>query len=569
MLGFLRKWKTKSEELSVEPVVPASWRIHAGFAHPNWDANTGLKMDAGLAEGWLNHLARQAGPEFRLDRSRCFRLLSPFSARKAGYQIQFLESIRTRLVRRLGRGETPPGRPHVVILLRDPEEYWRYISHYTGGSSGGSVGMCVRAAYSHMVSYDSDVNQLQSTLAHELVHDLLSDLELPLWLEEGICQTFPEMVGVASSGLHGLEKDAPRLQALARRRGLREFWSGQGFSAEEEYQRLCYALAEILTRLILDRPHSSKFTQFLEKARRADCGQEACLEVFDTGLERILSDFLGPGEWEPHVSPVNALWALLQESRWESAIELAEASTPANLIERNLLRLGRGIALSETSRTAEAIAELRGVPKEFKSADVWVREFWLRLRSEQPDCEDILVHLKGQNYSVGSLRASWLYAQGKYAEALEQYRTSGNDEYDLALMGFAAWKLGDIPKAREHLARALSRGRGLVTLVLQAELELMDSDLVQAKLTLQDCLSLSSEDISTWELLGRLAELNGRIDAAQRAYSRCVEIFDRRGGAWAPERERVEFSRQRLVELPVPPKRGPTNEAEIGFDPFE
>jgi hypothetical protein len=271
--------------------------------------------------------------------------------------------------------------------------------------------MCIRTGLVHMVSYDREVDMLQATLAHELVHDLLSDAELPLWLEEGIAQTF------ATSGLRGLDKEADRLRQLASA-GLKDFWSGQGFAAEEERQKFCYSLAEILTRLLLDEKN---FHSFRANAKRADCGQEACRQAFGRSLGSFLGTFLGPGDWEPSVSKVYELWALLHESRWERAIQLAGAD------EDPFLRLGRAIALSETPRWREAVAELARLGPEFKSADVLVREFWLGLCTEEAECAEVLEQLDAVKHpSIDWLRASWLYARGFYQESLEFYPPSGN-----------------------------------------------------------------------------------------------------------------------------------------------
>jgi hypothetical protein len=80
------------------------------------------------------------GTQFRLDRSRNFYLLSPFTARKASYQMQFLELTLGRLSRLLGVGSRGF---HVVLIWRNPDEYWRYVSHFSG--SRGETWECAFA----------------------------------------------------------------------------------------------------------------------------------------------------------------------------------------------------------------------------------------------------------------------------------------------------------------------------------------------------------------------------------------------------------------------------------------
>ncbi|MBN9419073.1 MAG: hypothetical protein J0I12_26705 [Candidatus Eremiobacteraeota bacterium] len=448
--------------------------------------------------------------------------MSPFTERKAGYQTQFLELTLSRMSRLLG---IQSQRKHVVLIFRNADEYWRYVSFFSG-SSGGSVGMCVRNSLVHLVSYDKDVNMLQATLAHELVHDLLTELELPLWLEEGLCQTF------ATSGLEGIAKGAGGLRQHAVAHGLGDFWNGRGFAAEEERQKFCYSLAEILARLLLDE---KSFRPFLESARREDCGQEACRQIFGRSLGQFVGTFLGPGDWEPAISRVHELWGLLHESRWERAIEVAESQTDP------VMRLGKAIALSETPRWREGLRILVELPPEVKSVEVWIREFWLQLYTEEPECAQSLDQLERLGHPTESLRGAWMYATGRYGEALKCADWAG----------WAEWKLGTRPSVTR---------RDLVSLLLQVEFCLEDREWERAWTLLQDCLHCTSEDITTWQLLGKLAEARGSEKEALQAYSRCVEVFDLQGRAWKPERERVEFARQRLLSLGATRPNG-----EIGF----
>ena len=246
------------------------------------------------------------------------------------------------------------------------------------------------------------------------------------------------------------------------------------------------------------------------------------------------------------MSKVHELWALLHESRWERVIELAGAG------EDPFLRLGRGIALSETPRWREALAELAGLGPEFKSAGVLVREIWLGLCTEEADCAAALEQLEVLKHpSVNKLRASWLYARGLYQESLEFYPPSGE-------RGFAALKLGDRKTAEES-----ADSQDLMSTLLRVELCLADRETERAETLLKICREEHPPSITTWELSGRVAELRGLAEEAREAYRHCVEIFEYTGRAWKPERERVEMARLRLQALG---SSASGRDGEIGFD---
>lgn len=38
------------------------------------------------------------------------------------------------------------------------DQYWRYVSHFTGGRSGGIVGMCIRNERVHIACHDNEIS---------------------------------------------------------------------------------------------------------------------------------------------------------------------------------------------------------------------------------------------------------------------------------------------------------------------------------------------------------------------------------------------------------------------------
>jgi len=145
-------------------------------------------------------------------------------------------------------------------------------------------------------------------LAHELTHAALSHLTLPLWLEEGLCQTFEHLLaGRVPLLLDG--QLAARHKRYWNRRGLDEFWHGTGFAQPGKVQELSYQLAEVLLRLLIEesRPRlfglvrrpRQRLLEFLRTADEEDCGAAACRESLQRELGDLAALFLGPGEWSP------------------------------------------------------------------------------------------------------------------------------------------------------------------------------------------------------------------------------------------------------------------------------
>ncbi|MBT9586535.1 hypothetical protein IV102_24540 [bacterium] len=74
-----------------------------------------------------------------------------------------------------------------------------------------------RTGYPHVVLHDAASEHLQARAAYELPRTLVADLNLPLWVEEGLCRLTPVRPQAADDDL----------RELAARYGLRDFWSGQ------------------------------------------------------------------------------------------------------------------------------------------------------------------------------------------------------------------------------------------------------------------------------------------------------------------------------------------------------
>ena len=273
------------------------WDEEHGFSFPRWmrlvergQEHPPEALYWTLTHAWLQRLAAEAGPQFRQDESQHFRLLSPFSERKARGQLRVLEDLRLRLMRTLQPHSRVGFGPHVVLIFRDVDQYWRYCSHFhPEGESGISSGMCIYAGgYVHVAGYEmASIDTLHSMLAHEMVHVLMTPYDLPVWVEEGLAQ----LLGEPARPLPLNE-----MRACWSRHGLRTFWNGQAFRTADETQSNAYELARALVGMMIEHRH---LAAFLRHARKRDAGAASLREHLGGELCDLAASLLGPGSWAP------------------------------------------------------------------------------------------------------------------------------------------------------------------------------------------------------------------------------------------------------------------------------
>lgn len=561
-LSFLTKWLSRPSTglPTVEPVAIEHWLTSGGLRHPDWNLlqPSSPEERLGMVVTWLQELQAQLGPEFRVDRTRHFWVLSPFSERKAKFQTQFLEMAWEKLTAWFGGADiVDETQPRILLVLKNPDQYWRYVSRWARASvQGASAGMTIRQGQVHTVTFDADGSALQAVIAHELVHDLLSGLDLPVWVEEGLSQLFPDSLGLSGSRLHRIKDEVPHLQSVARRYGLKDFWSGRGFGMPDDRQELAYSLAEVLTRLLLERANPGGFAAFLREASAEDAGESACREHLKCGLAELAATFLGPGDWEPQPSAAASVWRHLKAEEWEQAIELADRHLSEDA-EAETLRLGKALALLRTPRWREA--DFASLPDELKGSSVLLDELRLNFGlGDESGCARVVQQLLKISTSLAAqAQGQVLYAFGHYDQASQAYsalrRAHPKQAESFAVWeGWAQLKLGRFEKANELLQSLSSPEADSVPLLLGAELALQAGDLERAQKQLTLSRAVAPDDISTWQLLGELAEKQGRSADACAAYQSCLELADRAGPNWPPEQERVERARSRLDHLGPP-----------------
>jgi hypothetical protein len=252
------------------------------------------------------------GPGYVVAESEDCLLLLPQPGPPPAALLQLAEKCRHTLLAILpGVADFRFAGPQIVIVLGNQDDYYRYLSfYYPEGHHGGSAGVHVREGYPHIALAGINLALLENTLAHEMTHASLCHLKLPQWIEEGLAQMSEhDITGRAVLQLN--EEMARRHKHYWAKHGLDNFWRGEGFSRPGKIQVLCYQLAEILIRLLIEeyRPRwfgwdtgqQRRLFAFLQDANVDDCGDDAAQAHLGLSLQQIASWFLGPGDWNPRL----------------------------------------------------------------------------------------------------------------------------------------------------------------------------------------------------------------------------------------------------------------------------
>ncbi len=262
-----------------------------------------------LGAQWLDLLRQHLGQRYQIFESEHVLLLSAQPSDEAQRFLEVADAAYARLQDLIAPSEEALGwGKHVIFMPMGIDAYYDYVSFYhpdEDSNRGASAGMHIGRGYKHTVICGHTTGAYLRTMAHELAHNMVSHLPLPLWLNEGLAQRAEDMIGEFRGPLIG--RRGARLQARYWSWfGLDRFWSGTSFFRRSS-QRLSYQLANILFRNLIDhRSRRQNVRAFLATAHRRDAGQAACLECFGCPLSVLVEEFLGEGDWDPHVDTMNS-----------------------------------------------------------------------------------------------------------------------------------------------------------------------------------------------------------------------------------------------------------------------
>lgn len=281
----------------------ADWERIAEAEQPQW---SDFKRDAfwtAAAHHWLQAMAKELGPDYRVLSSEHFLLLTSLELAKAQPFLKYCETVRRWVVRNLGPLAHPVGGgKHVCLMFAEDDQYYDYIAHYypDGGEYALSAGMFVNAGYGHFALCDGDVDTVQPTIAHELTHALLGHLRIPTWLNEGMAvnteHSLFSRLADPRAALYSPQEIAQKHAAFWTPEHIQEFWSGAAFHRTDDGNLLSYDLAKKIVGLAA-REHDA-FVAFVLSADRDDGGQAAA-EHLGYPVHHLVEAVLGEGQWAP------------------------------------------------------------------------------------------------------------------------------------------------------------------------------------------------------------------------------------------------------------------------------
>jgi hypothetical protein len=272
------------------------------------DDRTGLWNE--VCRQWLDVLAPSLGPTFSGVETDHFFVVADTKLGRRNDLADHAEKCRAALFSVLGSAAafSAPGK-QVILAFSLLKTMYRFAGPlFPEGDHGSFAGLHVRGIVPLVLTIDAQ--GVESILAHELLHASVSHLDLPLWLEEGLAQTFEVDLGHGQPLLITPE-DARECRTFWLETGLARFWDGAGFGLPGEIQKESYRLAQILVRLLLDdakpgffgwgRARQLRFTSFVRAAKCDDAGAVAYREVFGQPMVALAERFLGklPAKFAP------------------------------------------------------------------------------------------------------------------------------------------------------------------------------------------------------------------------------------------------------------------------------
>jgi hypothetical protein len=312
------KWFSKGEAQPTYPLItaidfPLAWDEKHTLPIPDWttceppEANSHDEKNAHwcrAASSWLHKLSSAFSEPLSLRESDNFFALSALTTRETEVLLDYAErALKRNLATLVGIASDEGLGKHVVMVLPNEDDYYRYVSEYypQEGEFAFSGGMYIQNGYGHFVFCKGTMDTMEPTLVHELAHALVSHLPLPAWVNEGLAVNTerrwaprpPQYKPHELAYMHSKFWNAQTMQ---------EFWSGKSYRRPDEGNVLSYDLAQRLIELI--GQDQNALTSFVNQSSGEDSGAEAALACLGVPLEQLTEEAIGarfaapdPSQW--------------------------------------------------------------------------------------------------------------------------------------------------------------------------------------------------------------------------------------------------------------------------------
>lgn len=269
-------------------------KIHEDNAN-NPDART-EPFYTGLIKLWVPTLLEKLGQPFELMESESTLYYTYFAGRVARDRFRIVLDVRRKLLEVFGNiiPKEYVGK-QLIIEIQDPENYYKYISHYFAAKDEEtgeviypqSAGCMVHDGYMHIVLGHQAKAYLSPIIAHELTHIWLVWYKPPLWLNEGIA-TNAEAIFSGTQSAYFKESLVERAFEKWTAEHFESFLAGELYK-DYKASNMCYRLSFMTVRnMMMQR---IDWLSLLQRMRDQHDVKQSILEVTGQALQEFL-----PGE---------------------------------------------------------------------------------------------------------------------------------------------------------------------------------------------------------------------------------------------------------------------------------
>ncbi len=245
------------------------------------------------ALAWLERLSTAFDKPLEIYESNDFFLLSALEQRPSEVLLDYAQKAKKRNLATLDGIASDEGYgKHIICVLHDEEDYYRYVSQYypQDGEFAFSGGMFLQNGYGHFVFRQGEMDSMEPTLVHELAHALLSHLPIPAWVNEGLAVN-TERRWAPRPSQYKPHEIAYMHSRFWNTETMQEFWSGRSYLRPDDGNFLSYDLAQRMIALI-GRDHGA-LVNFVNAAVDQDSGHLAAIEQLGLPLNELTLEVIG------------------------------------------------------------------------------------------------------------------------------------------------------------------------------------------------------------------------------------------------------------------------------------